>query len=100
MHVLSILTFALFGSFKLAMGTNIKLGLTGLDRPYGPPFKMYRLGSAMLIALDAIRNDQNVLENITLSFELQDTGCNEKTALGAVVTLVRDHQVSAQFCNV
>ncbi len=97
MLVLFIVILLSYGSFDIVLGDDIKLGFAGLNRRYGPPFRIYRLGSAMLIGLDAIRNDQNILENVSLSFELQDSGCNEKIALGAVVTLVQKHQVSAQL---
>ncbi len=74
---------------------NIHLGLTGFYAYYAPPYQIYKLGSAMNIALDTIRDNSSILENVTLSYVFADDGCSEKTSLGALVTLVRDHHIDA-----
>ncbi len=74
---------------------NIHLGLTGFYTNYAPPYQIYKLGSAMHIALDTIKQNSSILKNVTLTFEFADDGCREKTSLGALVTLVRDHHIDA-----
>ena len=49
----------------------------------------------MTIALDAIQNNSSILENKTISFTVKDDGCDERRALGMLVTLVKDHNIDA-----
>ena len=73
--------------------SHISLGLTGFYTRRGPPFQIYRLGSAIHIALDKIRSNESVLSNTSIDFIFDDSDCNEKKAIDSVVTLVRDHGV-------
>ena len=81
--------------WRIESSENIHLGVTGFSFRWGPPFQIYKLGSGAAIAIDAINNDEAILHNYTITYTLEDTGCNEKKALDAVVTLVRDHAIDA-----
>ena len=72
----------------------IHLGVTGFNGR-GGPFKFYKLGSAVAIATDKINSRADILGNYTITSVFEDSGCQEKPALDAIVTLVRDHTVDA-----
>ena len=75
--------------------TTILLGFTGFRTLRGPPFQLFKIGSAFQIALDTIHTNENLLFNKTLDYVFDDSGCSEKKAIDSVVTLVRDYHVDA-----
>jgi hypothetical protein len=79
-----------------ALENKLKFGLMGMGyRPYGPPFKIPYLGSALPIALDDVENDPHILPNYTFSFITADSGCDPRSSVGHMVTMVRDEHVDA-----
>lgn len=73
---------------------NFKLGLLGMGaRPFGPPFKLPELGSALPLALDDVNNDSTILPNHTLSFVIADSGCDPRLSVGYLVTMVQEEDV-------
>ena len=68
--------------------TEIRLGLMGMINTfYGPPFQMERLGSAAYLAADYISQNSSILPNHTITFFLQNSGCDPKVALDGLVRL-------------
>ena len=75
--------------------STILLGFTGFHTLIGPPFQVFKIGSALQIALDTIHTNESILFNKTLGYVFDDSGCSEKKGIDSVVTLVRDYHVDA-----
>ena len=98
----SLLVFVLSKVFIYTMaesnyGQNetILIGFTGFYQLYAPPFQLYKLGSAFLIAQDRINKDETILPNHEVKYVLHDDGCEAKKGIGKFVTLVKDEGVIA-----
>ena len=73
------------------------IGLIGFNGG-GPPFQLYRLGAAGVMAARDINGDDNILPNHTVTLTISYGGCNVKRALDDIVTLVRDVKV-CKICS-
>ena len=67
----------------------LKVGFLGMGPEVraGPPSKLSRAGSAMLIALDDIANNTDILPDHTVSYVIKYTECSEKLGLRAIYEL-------------
>ena len=72
---------------------DLHVGLMGFISG-GPPFQLYRLGSAGPMAARDINADPDILPNHTMILHITfEGGCYDKPALNDIVTLVRDVNV-------
>ena len=77
--------------------TVLKIGFLGMgpNTTSGSPHKLPRIGSALLLALDDISENETLLPNQTLSYILRYTDCDQKLALGNLVELYRNENIEA-----
>ena len=103
MGIITSNLISLFTLYKLCLYTmaeeqfpengTLLVGFIGFYQRWGPPFQLFLLGSAFLIALDKINNNETVLPNHTINYILSDDSCMPKKHLGEFVTLVKDKRV-------
>ena len=81
----------------LVQAEQIHLGLIGSNRFFGPPFKLYNMGSAFVVGINKINSNGSVLQNYTLDYIVEDSNCDSKNALDPIVRMVKDYNVGAIF---
>ena len=76
---------------------SLKLGFSAMSDfiPRGPPYRYGQMGSALVMALEDVNNDENILPNHTLEYILSPTDCDQKKSLAVLVQL-RD-QIAAMI---
>ncbi len=74
---------------------SIHLGLMGFNTQFAPPYQLFRLGAGMTIALEDFESNKNVSGNLTFTYTVKDDGCDERRALGEMVSLVKDYSIDA-----
>ena len=69
----------------------VKLALMGMMyNRYGPPARLYRMGSAFIMALE----DSNRMNSrIELSYTMHDSACDPRQSVGGLVDVVREHEI-------
>ena len=97
--VYTTVTFTLlsasFSQDRFPNNGTLLLGFTGYYKRWAPPFQLFKLGSAFLIALDKINTNETILPNYTVNYVLGDDDCARKKALGNFVTLAKDKGIIA-----
>ena len=69
----------------------ITLALMGMRYPgRGPPTKLYRVGSAFIMALE---DSNRMSSRLELSYTLHDSACDPRKSVGGLVDVVRDYGI-------
>ena len=76
------------------MGNEIRIGFMGFSGGHSPVVQVKRLGSAVPIAIDKLNENALNFGNVNVSYEMVETACEPKKALGALVELVKERNIS------
>ena len=78
---LFLLLCALNLEIEAKENNTLLLGISGYTTRRAPPFQIYKIFSAMPIALETIRANNSVLPNCTLDYVFDDDHCSENKAI-------------------